>query len=248
MLGQDSNPEQAWMDDWNTPNLPAYYRRDLLEILYKMQIKRFEEMSTNLYNLDFGKIYRLGKTKNKVVEKAMAIYRPDCFPFVPVLPKGSLFTFYDIIKAIPSNEGPWVPSLSLKQVTDVEHHRIPYVIFNIRYGKDTRSLSPREGLKRIEVQKLHPINLSQGLAIRTHIQLFRDREQPFHCCGSTYGEGKKFVPGLHHARDQSNLTFTEQDQIREKWVCPSYEESMTTSWHGLLSPKAYADVFRRSQS
>lgn len=246
MLMQKLTPEQSWVNDWSTPNLPMYYRRDLLEILYKMQIKRLEEMSEKLHNLDFGKIYRLSKTKNKVVKRAIEIYRPDCFPFVPVLPKGELFTFYDIIRAMPSDNNPWIPSLNLKHLVDMEHHHLPCVILNVRFGKETRGMSPREGLKSIEAQKLHPINMSQGLAIRTHIQLFRDRGQPFHCCGSTYGEGRKFIPGLHYAHDGSNLTFTEQDQARENWVCPSFEEILTTSYHGLFSPKAYVDFFRRS--
>jgi hypothetical protein len=233
--------EVSWMEKLSHPRLSHLDLHDLLELLYKSQCKRMEEMSATLKNLDRGRIYMLGKMKNYVVEKSMSIYKTGCFPFVPVLPKGDLFTFYDIIMASSSQEDPLTPSLNLKLIEDVPAHKsphvIPYIIFNIHIGDDKEGLSPREGLTRIIENKRTPFNLADALAVRFQIDMIKKR--PFHVCGSVYR--KNLVPGLCSSQ-YGTLTWAGLDDSKEGWICPSYETSMVAfSWHGVTSPKAYSN-------
>ena len=237
--------EVSWMEKLSHPRLPHLDLHDLLELLYKFQCKRIEAISERLGNLDGGKIYMLGKMKNYVVDKSMSIYRAGCFPFVPVLPKGKLFTFYDIMMASSSTEDRITPSLNLKWIEDTpEHkspHEIPYIIFNIYIGDDEKGLSPRNGLAKIVKNRRTPINMADALAVRFHMDFIKKR--PFHVCGSIYRN--HLVPGLCNTQD-GTLTCTDPDGLKEGWVCPSYEESMVAfSWHGVTSPKAFLDFLNR---
>jgi len=232
--------ETSWMSTLSHPNLSGLSLHDLLELLYKLQCKRLEEISAKLSNMDSGMIHMLGKAKNRVVGMAGKAYRSDRFPFVPVIPRGNLITFYDIIQASSSEGDQWIQSMGLKWLNDLpaykSHHIFPYIIFSINPGEDTLGMCPRDGREKIKTRNGTPLSFAQGLAVRAHMEMFKTR--PFYACASTF-DGKESVPGFQNSPD-GTMSRTDSDRARPGWVCPSFGSSTAAiSWHGVISPKSY---------
>lgn len=239
-----------WMEEWNKPDLSDQEKYGLLKHLFKSQLKRLEGLQydcvvhkneQNVGELDPRSVYRLAKMKNKVIAKAMEIGKPGFIPFLPVLPRKIVDTFYVIMQLYYSGEN-WYPSLHFNKVDmgkETSPYSVPYFIFNIDEGWSTKGLSPENSRLQIAKKEFRAMNLAEVLAYQMHTNILK--LSSVHACGSTYRENKKFVPDMY-IDEQGNfgLNWSAIDISKQGFISPSYETSLVAiSWRGIISPKAW---------